>query len=191
VSRLRLLLVAVVALALVALPGVASGQRHKHKAGHSKRHKTHRVRHGSTANSPSTATTSSDGSVDVRNSSVVSFDTASGKLTITLPGNQTLAGNVTSATELSCEAAEPQDQDEQGEQGRESKRMARHGADGRAGSSGTAPQESQDEANDNDSDDAQAQPSAQCSSADLKPGAKIAEAELNGNGDYTKVEIVK
>jgi hypothetical protein len=191
-TKLRFLLVAVIAMAMLVVPGAAMARHHSgHKTKHAKRHhKRHAaVRQGSTSNSqsPTTSQSSMDGSVEVRNSSVVSFDSATGKLTITLPGNQTLSGNVTSATEIECEPAgqEAQDENGQGDQ----RRMFRDGGGDNSGDNQGDEQDNNDQ-NDNDADDQPAQ-SPQCSTADLTPGAQVSEAELNGNGDFTKVELVK
>jgi hypothetical protein len=202
VTKLRFVIVAVIAMAMLVVPGAAIARHHSgHKTKHAKRHhKRHgRVHHGATTNSQTSQspseTQNSNGSVEVRNSSVVSFDSTTGKLTITVPGNQTLSGNVTNATEIECEAAGQQGDDEHGQdengQGND-RRMFRHGSESSASSQGDEQDSNgdQQDENDNDADDQGAQ-SQQCSTADLTQGAQIAEAQLDSNGDFTKVELVK
>lgn len=196
-SKFRFVIVAVIAMAMLVVPGAAMARQHSgHKTKHAKRHKRHtRIHHGATANSQGPSETqSSNGSVEVRNSSVVSFDSTTGRLTITVPGSQTLSGNVTNATEIECEAADEQGPHEHGQSN--DRRTFKHGAessgDTQADEQNGSGNEQNDDGAENDGDaDEQGPQSQQCSTANLTPGAQISQAELDGNGDFTKVELVR
>jgi hypothetical protein len=124
---------------------------------------------------------------------IASFDPATGKLVITLFGGETASGLVTEQTEIQCEgvdnsgeastsSGEPEPGDDHGGHGEES------GDDSGGEESGD---DSGDSSGPGGSDDNGGE-AANCTIADLIPGAVVKEAELqleNGSATFEKVEL--
>jgi hypothetical protein len=138
---------------------------------------------------------------------IASFDTESGKLTLSLFGGETLSGMVTTSTEIKCEdhsgasassegsgsgEVEPGDDhggegevepgDDNGGQGEEEPGDDNGGANSGPGSENSGPGRGDDEQGDG----------GNCTTADLVPGAVVQEAELkvaNGQATFKEVEL--
>jgi hypothetical protein len=161
----KIVLSAVACCALIAIvPATALAHGHHHKRHHSRVH--HRTfGHDWNQSGSSTTSTSSD-----QNAGTVQSFTG-GVLTIALTDGQTVSGAVTNDTEIECQAADMSG----------SLRSHEHGGD-----------------NGNDQGDDQGQGdddngNANCSSADLTPGAVVHEAKLRLSGagaTWDKVELV-
>jgi hypothetical protein len=122
----RFLFATVTTCALLALIPAAAMARHNHRPHHRAHARHARVRHehfGTTSSSPSSGNTQGEGSQSAGSQSpagtsseagtVQSFH--NGSLTLMLRDGSTVTGQVTSATEMECEAADPnedQDQDQ-------------------------------------------------------------------------------
>jgi hypothetical protein len=214
--KLKLLTMAVLALALLAIPGTALAKSrdrdHDHMADKwEKRHhlNTHRKdgrgdpdRDGRSNlaefrehTDPRDADSDNDGSDDGDehragtnpddpdtdndgvedgdevSGTIASFDANTGVLTITTPNGDVTGNVVQGTTEIKCEnEAEQEDvNDDRGDDDRGGVTDARHGSDD----------------GDRGDDD------ASCTTADLTQGTAVHEAELNGSGQFTEVELVK
>jgi hypothetical protein len=193
--KLKLLTMAVLALALLAIPGTALAKSrdrdHDHMADKwEKRHhlNTHRKDgrgdpdHDGRSNlaefrahtDPRDADTDNDGveDGDEVSGTIASFDSNTGVLTITTANGDVTGNVVQGMTEIKCEnEAEQQDvNDDHGDGDRGDVSDARHGSDD----------------GDQGDDD-----NATCTTADLTQGTAVHEAELNGSGQFTEVELVK
>jgi hypothetical protein len=121
---------------------------------------------------------------------IASFDAQTGTLVINLAGGGTTSGKVTSDTKLECEGAENETQ-EANEGDRSKARSARDGSDdGDPGGSGdeNRPGPNEPDGQNNNRDD-----EASCSTADLKPGRTVKEAEIKVTSTgpvFEKIEIV-
>jgi hypothetical protein len=127
---------------------------------------------------PRDADTDNDGTEDGNENAgrIESFDANSGRLVINLFGGDTLSGQVNGQTKIEC--------DDRNENGNEDNNEVndRHGDNSGQGGS----DESGDD-NDQGGDE-----NANCSSADLTPGAVVDEAELHTEGGmavFEKVEL--
>jgi hypothetical protein len=123
---------------------------------------------------------------------ITSFDAASGKLVISLFGGDTVSGLVTEQTEIKCDgvdsnsaeastsSGESEPGDDNGGQGEEP------GDDNSGDNSGSGSSNSgQDGSDDNGG-------SANCTTADLIPGAVVQQADLqiaNGSASFDEVEL--
>jgi hypothetical protein len=144
---------------------------------------------------PRDADSDNDGNMDGNENAgrIVSFDSGSGRLVISLFGGDSLSGQVTSDTEIKCENEnEANDQNDDGPN--HDRSLARHG-DG----SGSHENESGDDNSGPGSDnsgpgrggDGENQ-NANCSTADLTAGRVVEEAELHtvgGSAVFEEVEL--
>jgi Bacterial TSP3 repeat len=215
------LVVALAALAMLALPGVAAA-KHKHR-GRSNATVRHRDRNHDgipdrwekrhhlslkvnqahrdqdrdhlrnraeflAGDNPRNPDTDGDGIPDGEENAgtIASFDTESGKLTIDLFGGETISGMVTEETEIKCESSSPtasasmssQSEDSSGdEQGQEEEGQ----------------EEQEEEQGDDEGESGGDQGgSANCTTADLTPGAVVKQAELqveSGTPVFEEVEL--
>jgi hypothetical protein len=128
---------------------------------------------------PRDADTDNDGTEDGNENAgrVASFDAASGRLVINLFGGDTLSGQVNSQTEIKCD---DQNENENQANDQNDDRVARDGGDNSgSGSENSGPGSGGDE-------------NANCTTADLTPGAVVDEAELQTEGGmavFEKVEL--
>jgi hypothetical protein len=147
---------------------------------------------------PRNADTDGDGIPDGEENAgtIKTFDTGTGELVIDLFGGETISGMVTEETEIECERSissasasdsnqgEDNSGDEQGQEGQENQEEPGDddgGDDSGPGSPNSGPGQGDD--NDNE---------ANCTTADLVPGAVVQEAELkvdNGTATFEEVEL--
>lgn len=125
---------------------------------------------------------------------VASFDEATGELSIDVFGRGTVSGQVTDATEISCDNGDDDTTDDHGGQGQEpGDDHGGQGGDDPAGS--TSEGESGHHGHGGDDPSLRTDGgSVQCSTADLQPGAPVHEAELElegGTATWEKVELLK
>jgi hypothetical protein len=174
---MKKVLFAVVAssVVLAVAPALAFAESHHHHRGHHRAHRTHaRVRNehfGSRSGDDSAASNSTQNA-----GTVASF--SNGVLTLTLNDGSMVSGQVTDATEVKCEGAEPQEMEH-----------SRH-ADGDHGGGSNG---GDDNGNDDDQGE-DAQGAAMCSSANLVPGAIVQDAELRISGPgaiWREVELAQ
>jgi hypothetical protein len=153
---------------------------------------------------PRDADSNDDGVMDGEDhaGTIVSFDQATGKLTIDLFGGENLSGLVGEATEIKCEdhggasasrdgseagddnggEAEVEPGDDNGGQGEEEPGDDNGGENSGPGSENSGPGNAGD-------DEGEA---SNCTAADLTPGAVVQEAELkvaNGQASFEEVEL--
>ena len=154
-----LLALALGAVALLALSGVAAAKdHHGDDNGHHGRHHHHHFREMKEAGT------------------ISSFDTATGRLTITTTGGETVSGLVTDETRIRCE----------GEDGRRSDRRDHGGGDDHGG--GNEPGD--DNGGGPEGEGAEPGEAPACTTAALVPGAFVGDAELRlGSGVATFEEI--
>jgi hypothetical protein len=110
---------------------------------------------------------------------IESFDAATGKLVITLAPNGKLEGKVDSTTEIECEGGDDRSATTSSRDGDDNSGPGSQGDDNRG----------DDDGENDDRDDGDRNDDANCTAADLKPGAKVEEAEIRGNGVFEKVEL--
>jgi hypothetical protein len=133
---------------------------------------------------PRNADSDEDGVADGQENAgtIQSFDPASGKLVIDLFGNDTISGMVTEQTEIQCENEHSTASASDSQQGEEE-----HGGD----NSGPSSSSSDDEGEPGD-DNGDHGGSANCTTADLTPGAVVHQAELqieNRAATFEEVEL--
>jgi hypothetical protein len=179
------------ALALLALPGLAAAKDHNHDRipdRWEKRHhlslkvnqagrdqdRDHLTNMGEfrADDNPRDADTDDDGLIDGEENAgtIASFDAETGRLTIDLFGTETISGVVTEQTRIKCEDEHAPDASDHrdGEEGEK--------GDGNSGPSGH---------DDNET-------GANCTTSDLIPGAVVREAELeveHGQATFDEVEL--
>lgn len=206
-KRLRVgtaLVVALGALAMLAIPSVAAAKdrNHDHIPDRwEKRHhlslKVNQARHDQdrdqlrnraeflAGDNPRDADSDEDGVADGQENAgtIQSFDPASGKLAIDLFGNDTISGMVTQQTEIKCEDEHSSASASDSHQGEEEPGDDNSGPG--SSSSGDNEGEPGDDHGDHDG-------SANCTTADLTPGAVVQQAELqleNGTAIFDEVEL--
>ena len=118
-----------------------------------------------TGTDPDDADTDNDGVEDGDEvaGTIASFDSTTGVLTITTPNGDVTGNVVDGTTEIKCD-------DENEGEGHGDVSESRHGSD---------------DGNENGDDN------ATCTTADLTQGTAVHEAELNGSGQFTEVELRK
>lgn len=169
----RILLSVVACCAVIAIvPASALAHRGHHKRHHARvHHRTFGHDWSQSSNSGTSTSTSSD-----QNAGTVASFTG-GVLTIALNNGQTVSGDVTSDTEIECQAPDTSS----GMQSHES-------GDGGGDNQGDNNQGDDDQGQGDDDNG-----SASCSSADLTPGTVVHEARLSLSGagaTWDKVELV-
>lgn len=199
-SRLGLtwLALALGALALLAMPGLAAAKDRNHDRIPDKWEKRHRLslkvnqaqknQDGDklsnraeflAGDNPRDADSNNDGVEDGEDNAgtIASFDAASGKLVINLFGGETVSGLVNEETEIKCED---------------------HGGAGASSDGGRGEEEAgednggQGEEEPGDDNGGEGAEPGSCTTADLTPGAVVQEAELNienGQATFEKVEL--
>jgi hypothetical protein len=108
---------------------------------------------------------------------IQSFDAGTGKLVIELFGGETISGMVTEETEIQCERSSSS----------ASASDSNQGEDNSGDEQGQEGQENEEEPGDDDNDN-----EANCTTADLVPGAVVQQAELkveNGSATFEEVEL--
>jgi hypothetical protein len=155
------------AVALLALPGVASAKHHHgdHARG---RHHAH-ASHAQTTAVEEAAT-------------IASFDPTSGKLTIALAGGESITGLVTEDTEIKCEGID-QRRDGGGDQ---------PGDDDGGDSWDSGHQLEEPPATGEEDGDGEGEGEAACTTAALTPGSMIGGAELRiegGSAVFKEIEL--
>jgi hypothetical protein len=148
---------------------------------------------------PRDADTDNDGVEDGNENSgtIESFDPATGKLVITLAPNGRLEGKVDATTEIECDKpgttppATTSSRDDEGDDdsGPSSPNSGPGSPNSGPGSPGDNEPGDDERDGDNNNDDANDDENGNCTTADLKPGAKVDEAEIGGNGIFKKVEL--
>ncbi len=179
----RIVLSAMACCALIAIiPASALAQGHHHKRHHSRVH--HRTfGHDWGQSGSSTTSTSSE-----QNAGTVQSFTG-GVLTIALNNGQTVSGDVTNDTEIECKAPDMptmwSGHDHGGDNGND-----QGGDNGNDQGGDNGNDQGDDNGNDQGDDNGE---NANCSSADLTPGAVVHEARLGLSGagaTWDKVELV-
>lgn len=153
-------------IVLAVAPATAFARSHHHR-GHHRVHRTDvRVRdeHFGSWNDENTAPNNSGQNAGT----VASF--SNGVLTLTLNDGSMVSGQVTDATEIKCEAVEPQEMEH-----------SRH-ADGDHGGGSNSGDDNGDNNGNNDDQGENEQGAAMCLSANLVPGAVVRDAELTLSG---------
>ncbi|HEX5592702.1 MAG TPA: hypothetical protein VFX35_05085 [Solirubrobacterales bacterium] len=115
---------------------------------------------------------------------IASFDTESGKLVIDLFGGDTVSGLVTDGTEIECEDHSAASASSEGPGSGEVEPGDDHGGDNSGPGSDNSGPDSGDESDDNED--------RACTTAELVPGAVVEEAELrvaNGQATFEEVEL--
>jgi hypothetical protein len=178
-----ILVVAIGALAMLALPALASAKHHHHPWA-TKAHRGGHFRHHLSGTGPgSTGSSGSGASSGQENAgTIASFDGTT--LTINLNDGHTLSGQVTSSTEIECSQGESQEDSEEGEQGDSEDQsddqsqpggqvqpQDQGGQSGDQGQSGDSQDQSDDEQGEGSDD-------GTCTTAALVPGAIVHEADL-------------
>ncbi|MGN6814872.1 MAG: hypothetical protein ACTHK3_02150 [Solirubrobacterales bacterium] len=153
---------------------------------------------------PRKADTNGDGVMDGEENAgtIVSFDEATGKLTIDLFGDENISGFVTEETEIKCEgggsasassdgmSGDEQSGDGEGEPGDDNGGEEQAGDDnGGQGEEEPGDDNGQEEESGDDNGGAG---NGNCTTADLTPGAVVQEAELkleNGKAVFEEVEL--
>jgi hypothetical protein len=168
------------AIAMLTLPAIATAKHHSRSE---KRHGHHGRRHHRLDSTPA--------------GTIRSFDPATGKLVITLTGEETIGGLVTEETEIECggdhhgmasasdageEHGSPADEEGEGEPGDDHGDHGEEGEDhhGEGGEPG-----------DDDGPGGEGE-APSCTTADLTEGATVKEAELkleSGSATFEKVEL--
>jgi hypothetical protein len=113
---------------------------------------------------------------------IQSFDPASGKLVIDLFGNGTISGMVTEQTEIQCENEHSSASASDSHQGEE------ESGDDNSGPGSSSSDEQGEPGDDHGDNDG----AANCTTADLTPGAVVQQAELqleNGAATFEEVEL--
>jgi hypothetical protein len=176
----------ITALALLAVPAVASAHGNGH---HSRHHHKHHAKKAQTREVTGTAT-----------ATVASF--TNGELTIALPSGKTFSALVTDQTVIECQTAAPQtiattarDGGNGGGNGDDEDANDDDNAPAAGAPAGTVPsgsgQHDDDDENDDHGDD---NGNGRCGTEALVAGAKVAEAKLSLKGvdaTWKKVEILK
>jgi hypothetical protein len=207
-----LLLVALGALAMLALPGMAaakSGDRNhdripdrwekrhhlslKVKQAHRDQDRDHLRNRAEflAGDNPRDSDSDDDGVVDGDENAgtIKSFDAKAGRLVIDLFGGDTVSGLVTDQTEIECEdengnaGTATASDDDGGESGEDNSGPDNQGDNSGPGSSNSGP------GNDDEGED---EGDVNCTTADLVPGAIVEEAELelaNGVATFEEVEL--
>jgi hypothetical protein len=151
---------------------------------------------------PHSADSDNDGVEDGEENAgtIESFDAASGKLTISLFGGETISGMVTEATEIKCEHSATASASDDGESsssdrgGNEEESGDSHGEGGTEGDShgeGEEPGDDNGGHGEEPGDDNGGQ-SGTCTTADLVPGAVVKQAEIEveqGTASFHEVEL--
>ncbi len=170
--KLELTLMAAIAMiAVMALPGLATANSRHHHRGRHARHLSVWVSE-TVPNQPTTPgntpTTGQDNA-----GTIASFDGTT--LTITLNDGSTLAGQVTSSTEIECAQSTTQQGSNDGQQGDS-------GDQGQSGNSSGDQSDGQDQSggsqDQSGGDQSEGDDSGSCTTAALVPGAIVHEAEL-------------
>jgi hypothetical protein len=159
-------MVSSIVLALAPAAALARGHHHHHR-GHHRAHRTHaraRDEHFGSRNDENPAPNNSAQNAGT----VASF--SNGVLILRLNDGSMVSGRVTNATEIRCEAAEPQ----------EIEHSQHADGDHHGGSNGGDDNGDNNDNNDDQGEDEQAEP--MCSSANLVPGAVVRDAELTISG---------
>lgn len=157
---------------------------------------------------PRKADSNGDGVMDGEENAgtIVSFDEATGKLTIDLFGDENISGFVTEETEIKCEdnggasassdgmSGDEQSNDGEGEPGDDNGGEEEAGDDnGGQGEEEPGDDNGQEEESGDDNGGDNSGPgNGNCTAADLTPGAVVQEAELkieNGKAVFEKVEL--
>jgi hypothetical protein len=207
----RLLIPAVSAIALaVAVPGAALAHghgkhHHKSKPHHAAKARVEHFGPKSTTAPTSTSPTSSD-NVGTVTSFVAGATPGTGVLTITPTNGPAITGNVTTATEIECQApATATTADNHGDGGGDNSSGDGSSGDGQTQPSGTTTgtttttpsteADDQNEAGDQgDQGDHGDNQSAACSTADLTVGAVVHEADLrvtSTGAEFKSIKLVK
>jgi hypothetical protein len=216
-ARPALALVAIGALALVALPGVAAardgnhdripdGWEHRHhlstsvdQAGRDQDRDHLRNRAEFLAgDNPRDRDSDDDGVIDGEENAgtIQSFDAATGRLTIALFGGDAIGGLVTDRTRIKCEDEHAPDastharhgEDEPGDDHGEEPADDHSGPGGEEDNSGPGSSHSGEGPSGHDDNGA----GANCTTSDLIPGASVEEAELeleHGVATFEEVEL--
>jgi len=152
-----------------------------------------------TGNDPTDADTDNDGTDDGDEQAGVVTSFENGMLTVDLANGTSVTGLVTDATEIGCETEDSEEADHDDD--RPVRRASKDGDDSDDGSGpgdGDRVDEPRDDDDDGDVDGEDAdefhEDGSQCSSADLVPGARVHEAELNATSDglvFEEVELLR
>ena len=190
--RILFMLVAGAAL-LAILPASALARHHRghHQAKH---HRTHhaRVRHevfGGGALRSSSAAKENDAPENEAQDNAGTVDSfTNGVLTIKLSDNSTVSGRVTDATEIECQAPEPQQTQHMDGDGGSTSGGDDHGDDNAGANQPTGENENENEAqNENENENEQS-----CGTSSLTRGTVVHEAELkvsSAGSVWEKVEL--
>jgi hypothetical protein len=152
---------------------------------------------------PRKADTNGDGVPDGEENAgtIVSFDEATGKLTIDLFGDESISGFVTEETEIKCEDNSGASVSSDGvDSGEEEAGEGDGGSEGEPGDDNGGEEEEEpgddngqeEEAGDDNGGDNSGPGNGNCTTADLTPGAVVQEAELkieSGKAVFEKVEL--
>jgi hypothetical protein len=205
-----LLVVALGALALLGLPSVAAAKDRNHdhipdrwekrhdlslnvnQAGRDQDHDGLRNRAEFLAgDNPRDADSDNDGVADGQENAgtIQSFDPTSGQLVIDLFGNGTISGMVTEQTEIQCEgehsAASASDSQQGDDNPGEDEGQSGEDQGDNSGQGSSSSGDDEGEPGDNGGN-------ANCTTADLTPGAVVHQAELqleNGTATFEEVEL--
>jgi hypothetical protein len=204
------------AAALLALPGVAAAKDHNHDGipdGWEKSHhlslqvnQAHRDQDRDqltnraeflAGDNPRDDDSNNDGVMDGEENAgtIASFDAATGKLTISLFGGETLSGVVTESTEIKCEGVDNSSGDRQlsdsgsssGQSGDDNGGHDEEPGDDNGGDNSGPGSSSSGPGNGDEQGE-----NGECTTAALVPGAVVQEAELNasqGVATFEKVEL--
>jgi hypothetical protein len=163
----KILFAAVVSSVVLAVAPATAFARSHHHRGHHRSHRTHaRVRdeHLGSWNDANPAPNSAQNA-----GKVASFN--NGTLTLILNDGSMVSGQVTDATEIKCETAEPQELEH-----------SEHADGDHAGGSNGGGDENGDNNGNNDDQGEDEQGAPMCSTANLVPGTVVRDAELTISG---------
>lgn len=141
-------------------------------------------------NNPRDNDTDNDGlkDGDENAGTIESFDATTGKLVVSLAPNGSITGKVDSTTEIECEGADDDSTATASSNGADDGPGDDNGGENESGDDDGGDRSGPNRGDDDENDD-RGGDSANCTTADLKPGAKVDEAELTGNGIFEKVEL--
>jgi hypothetical protein len=205
-----LLVVALGALAILALPGVAAAKDRNHDHIPDRWEKRHRLSlkvnqarrdqdsdhlrnlaEFQAGDNPRDDDSDNDGVVDGQENAgtIQSFDPATGKLVIDLFGTDTVSGLVTEQTEIKCEGVDDNGGGEASTSSGEPEPGDDHGGQGEEPGDDNGGDNSGADSSQGQNDDGG---SGNCTIADLVPGAVVQEADLqvaNGTATFDEVEL--